>query len=259
MFVDSHCHLQLIDYDVLGITEQTVITNAKVNNIKHFLCVATRLEQHAKLLVLCKQYSEICMSVGMHPTELSNIIEPDKTDYLALVNHKHIIAIGETGLDYYKLTNDIETQKKRFKTQIQVAIDCQKPLIIHTRKATKDTIQILKEENAKNVGGVIHCFTEDQDFADEALAMGLYISFSGIITFKHSRALQDIAKRVPLDRILIETDCPYLTPVPYRGKINQPSHIIHTAHQIAKLREIKIEEFAQHTTKNYKRLFNVNV
>ena len=166
-----------------------------------------------------------------------------------------MIAIGETGLDYFRLTGDLEWQRTRFRNHIRAAIACGKPLIIHTRNAAEDTLRIMREENAVQVGGVMHCFTESLDVAMQAIALGFYISFSGIVTFKNAASIKEVAKAVPLDRILVETDSPYLAPIPYRGKINQPSYVKYVAEEIARLRDITLDEVTAASTENFFRLF----
>ena len=174
---------------------------------------------------------------------------------VALANHDKVIAIGETGLDYFRLTGDLEWQRSRFRTHIQAAIKCGKPLVIHTRNSAKDTLRIMREENAHKVGGVMHCFTENLEVALNAIELGFYISFSGIVTFKNAAVIKEVAMHVPLNRILIETDSPYLAPIPYRGKTNQPSYVKHVAEEIAKLRGISFDQVANATTDNFFRLF----
>ena len=255
MFIDSHCHLHF--FSTRSLSEAIVIEEACKCGVDHMLCVATHIEQHDTLQELCAKYSRISISIGLHPNEYIEK-EPDLNVFFNLLNNKKIVAIGETGLDYYHLNNNIECQKQRFRTQIQVAKICKKPLIIHTRNAAKDTIQVLKEEHAFEIGGVIHCFTEDWGFAQIVLDMGFYISFSGIVTFNKAKSIQDVAKKVPIDRILIETDSPYLAPDPVRGVINQPAYIKYIAEFIAKLRNMELKKLAQATTKNYNKLFNGN-
>lgn len=254
MFIDSHCHLQFFDFATLGIDEGILIAEAKKQQVEHLLCVATHLNQHRQLQALCHKYQEISMSIGLHPNE--NIeLEPTVADFLQLLDDPRIVAIGETGLDYYRLTADPIVQQDRFRTQIRAALASNKPLIIHTRDAQDDTMQILKEENASKVGGVVHCFTGDQAFAQQAITLNFHLSFSGIVTFAKAQDIQAVAKWVPLDRILIETDAPYLAPVPFRGKTNQPAYVRYVAEYIAKLRKLDLEEFANITKQNYYNVF----
>jgi TatD DNase family protein len=172
-----------------------------------------------------------------------------------LAQHPKVIAIGETGLDYFRLTGDLEWQRERFRTHIRAAIKAQLPLVIHTRSSAEDTLRIMQEENAREIGGVMHCFTETLDVAMRAIEMGFYISFSGIVTFKNATALKEVAQQVPLDRILVETDSPYLAPIPFRGKTNQPAYVKHVAEEVARLRNISLEELTEASTRNFFTLF----
>ena len=254
MFVDSHCHLHLIDYDTLKSSMLEVISAAKENQIEQMLCVATHIDQAEILAEISQEYACVKTSIGLHPNEeIAN--EPTVETYLSLQEDSSIIAIGETGLDYYRLTGEPTLQQERLRRQIEVAKICQKPLIIHTRQAKADTIEILRKENAREVGGVLHCFTEDWEMAKAGMDLGFYISLSGIVTFKNAVELQDVAKKMPLDRLLIETDSPYLAPVPKRGKTNQPAYVKHVAEFLAKLRGDSVDNIAQQTTDNYYRLF----
>jgi TatD DNase family protein len=185
--------------------------------------------------------------------------EPDVARLIQLASHPRVVAIGETGLDYYRLKGDLEWQRDRFRTHIRAARESGKPLIIHTRSAASDTIRIMQEEHAAEAGGVMHCFTENWEVAEAALSMGFYISFSGIVTFKNAKELKEVAKRVPLDRILVETDAPYLAPVPHRGKLNQPAYVKHVAEEIAALKGVGLAEVAAQTTDNFKRLFRIEL
>lgn len=254
MFIDSHCHLHFPEFDALGENGHILMTETKKQQVEHILCVATHINQYKQLQFLSHKYQEISISIGLHPNE-SIDTEPEEQDFLNVLEDPHIVAIGETGLDYFRLKEDPAIQHKRFRTQIRAAIACKKPLIIHTRDAKDDTLQILKEEHASEVGGVLHCFTGDQAFAKQALDLNFCISFSGIVTFDKAQDIQAVAKWLPLDRILIETDAPYLAPVPFRGKVNQPIYIRYIAEYIAKLRNIDIAEFANVTTQNYYRVF----
>ena len=206
------------------------------------------------MLALAEANPNFFASVGVHP-DYENIDEPTVAELVALANHDKVIAIGETGLDYFRLTGDLEWQRSRFRTHIQAAIKCGKPLVIHTRNSAKDTLRIMREENAHKVGGVMHCFTENLEVALNAIELGFYISFSGIVTFKNAAVIKEVAMHVPLNRILIETDSPYLAPIPYRGKTNQPSYVKHVAEEIAKLRGISFDQVANATTDNFFRLF----
>jgi TatD DNase family protein len=212
------------------------------------------LPDFPQVLALAENNANFYASVGVHP-DYENIQEPSVDELLGLANHPKIIAIGETGLDYFRLTGDLEWQRSRFRTHIRAAIACGKPLVIHTRNSAADTLRIMREENAQLVGGVMHCFTETLEVAEQAMALGFYISFSGIVTFKNALTIKEVAKQVPLNRLLVETDSPYLAPMPFRGKTNQPSYVKYVAEEIAKLRGISFEEVANASTENFFRLF----
>lgn len=254
MLVDSHCHLDRLDLSEHNQDLATAIAAAEKRGVEHFLSVSVDLQDLPKILAITEQFPHIGASVGVHPTE-EVASEPRVEDLLNLTKHPKVVAIGETGLDYYRAQGHMPWQQQRFRTHIQAAKLCHKPLIIHTREARADTIQILKEEQAETVGGVFHCFTEDLSMAKQAIDLGFYISFSGIITFKNADEIRDVMQKLPLDRILIETDSPYLAPVPYRGKTNQPAYVYYVAECIAELRKISYEEVAQQTTKNFFKLF----
>ncbi len=251
MFVDSHCHLNFPELAAQMPAIRQAMTD---NQVGHALCVSVTLPDFPAVLALAEQFDNFYASVGVHP-DYENIEEPTLEGLIKLADHPKIIAIGETGLDYFRLTGDLEWQRERFRTHIRAAIKTQKPLIIHTRNASADTIRIMQEENAAQVGGVMHCFTESLEVAEAAIAMGFYISFSGIVTFKNATALKEVAKAIPLDKMLIETDSPYLAPMPYRGKTNQPSYVKHVAEEIAKLRGEPLEMIATATTNNFFKLF----
>jgi TatD DNase family protein len=220
------------------------------------LCVSVNLTDFPQVLSLAEQYQNIYASVGVHPDH-EVVEEPDVARLVELAQHPRVIAIGETGLDYFRLKGDLEWQRERFRNHIRASRECGKPLIIHTREAAADTLRIMAEENAADASGVMHCFTESWEVAETALAMGFYISFSGIVTFKNAKQLKEVAQRVPMERMLIETDAPYLAPVPHRGKLNQPAYVKHVAQEIAMLRGIGVEEVGQRTTENFSRLFKL--
>lgn len=251
MLVDSHCHL---NFPELLANLPAIKESMQANEVGHALCISVTLPDFPHVLALAETNANFFASVGVHP-DYENIEEPTVTGLLELANHEKVVAIGETGLDYFRLTGDLEWQRTRFRTHIQAAIQCGKPLVIHTRNAAADTLRIMREENAQKVGGVMHCFTESLEVALEAIELGFYISFSGIVTFKNAVAIKEVARQVPLSRMLIETDSPYLAPIPYRGKTNQPSYVKHVAEEIAKLRGISFEEVATNTTENFFRLF----
>lgn len=251
MLVDSHCHLNFPELAAnLPLIRQAMVDN----EVGHALCVSVTLPDFPQVLELAESYDNFYASVGVHP-DYEDIEEPTVEGLVSLAQHPKIIAIGETGLDYFRLTGDLEWQRTRFRTHIRAAIISGKPLIIHTRSAAEDTLRIMREENAQQIGGVMHCFTESLDVALQAIELGFYISFSGIVTFKNAVALKEVAQHVPLDRILVETDSPYLAPIPFRGKTNQPSYVKHVAEEVAKLRGITLEEVSAATTANFFRLF----
>ena len=251
MLVDSHCHL---NFPELLNNLPAIKLAMQDNQVGHALCISVTLPDFPQVLALAESNDNFYASVGVHP-DYENIEEPTLESLLTLANHPKVIAIGETGLDYFRLTGDLEWQRNRFRTHIRAAISSGKPLVIHTRNAAEDTLRIMREENAQIVGGVMHCFTENLDVALQAIELGFYISFSGIITFKNALIIKDVAKNVPLNRILVETDSPYLAPTPYRGKTNQPSYVKHVAEEVARLREISLEEVSVATTENFFRLF----
>lgn len=253
--VDSHCHLDRVDLSEADNKLENILLNASDKFVKYFLCVCIDLENFSQVFDIAKQYPNISASVGVHPTE-QNGEEPTLEKLITLANHEKIIAIGETGLDYFHCKGDVTWQQERFRVHIEAAKKIQKPLIIHTRDAREDTIQIMRDSQADQARGVMHCFTETIEMARQALDLGFYISFSGIVTFKSAKELQEVAKFVPLDRILIETDSPYLAPVPHRGKSNQPAYTYYVAEKIAELRNISIEQVAEATTNNFFELFN---
>ncbi|MCB1948145.1 TatD family hydrolase [Nitrosomonas sp.] len=251
MFVDSHCHL---DFPDLAGNLNELLRKMVENQVTHALCVSVNLTDFPRVLALAQTHDNLFASVGVHP-DYENLDEPDAQQLVQLANHPKVIAIGETGLDYYRLQGDLEWQRERFRQHIRAAIACNKPLIIHTRSAADDTLRIMQEEGADRAGGVMHCFTESWEVAQQAIEMNFYISFSGIVTFKNATALKDVARKTPLDRMLIETDSPYLAPVPYRGKMNQPAFVRYVAEEIARLRDTDLNKIAAATTGNFFRLF----
>lgn len=222
--------------------------------MSHALCVSVTLDKFPEVLGLAEQYDNFYASVGVHP-DYENIDEPSVDLLCRLAKHPKVVAIGETGLDYFRLSGDLEWQRNRFRTHIRAAILVGKPLIIHTRNAANDTLRIMQEEGAHQAGGVMHCFTESLEMAKAAIEMGFYISFSGIVTFKNAAQLKEVAQKIPLDKILVETDSPYLAPVPFRGKTNQPAYVKYVAQEIADLRGISLEAVMQATTQNFFNLF----
>ena len=253
MLVDSHCHLNLLSEQTENQSIKDFIETAKNNDVGHILNVSVDLKDFPNVLSLAQNYPHISASVGLHPNEQSEQVTLEQL--LHLGQHKEIVAIGETGLDYFRSEGDLEWQINRFRVHIAAAKALRKPLIVHTRQAKNDTIQIMREENAADAAGVMHCFTEDWAMAKDALELNFYISFSGILTFKNAHQLQEVAKLVPDDRILIETDAPYLAPEPFRGHPNQPAFIKYTAAYLAELRHTTYEHIADITTQNFFKLF----
>jgi TatD DNase family protein len=257
MLVDSHCHLDRLDLSPFDGSIDAVLAAAEAQDIGHFLCVSINLEDYPAMLKLAEVHEQVSASVGLHPNEQGGH-DPDTDELVGLAKHPRIIAIGETGLDYFRSEGDLDWQRDRFRRHIAAAKLSGKPLIIHSRDARDDTLKILEEEQADEVGGVMHCFTGDWAMAQRAMEMNFYISFSGIVTFKNARELQDIAVRMPSDRYLVETDSPYLAPVPHRGKPNQPAFVRHVAEFIADLRGESYEQVAATTTENFRTLFRVS-
>jgi TatD DNase family protein len=250
--IDSHCHLNMLDTSQRSLSDY--LDAAEKNDVKHFLSVCVEVKDFPELVKIAEQFPQVSLSVGQHPNDVATA--PVSAEALmALAKHPRVIAIGETGLDYYRSAGDQAVQEQAFREHIQVARAVNKPLIIHTRDARSDTLRVLREEKADEVRGVMHCFTEDWATAEQAMDLGFYISISGIVTFKNAVALQDVAKKVPLTRLLIETDSPYLAPIPYRGKPNEPAYVRHVAEFLAQLRGEPFEKLAEHTTKNFEELF----
>lgn len=251
-FVDSHCHF---NFPELAENISEMLALMRQNDVISALCVSVNLADFPQVMALALQHPNIYASVGVHP-DYEGVEEPDVASLVELAQSPKVVAIGETGLDYFRLKGDLEWQRIRFRNHIRASRECGKPLIIHTREAAVDTLRIMSEENAAQ--GVMHCFTETWEVAQAALDMGFYISFSGIVTFKKALQIKEVARRVPLERILIETDAPYLAPTPYRGKLNQPAYVKYVAEEIATLRGITVDEVGQRTTENFKRLFAVS-
>jgi TatD DNase family protein len=247
MFVDSHCHL---DFPELREDLPAYLEEMRAHQVTHALCVAVTLKGLPGVLEVASMSPNLFASVGIHP-DYEDVDEASVQDLVALAAHPKVVAIGETGLDYYRLQGDLEWQRERFRTHIRAAKEVRKPLIIHTRSAAQDTIRILKEEQAHLVGGVMHCFTESWEVAQQAMDLGFLISFSGIVTFKNALALKEVAQRIPLNALLIETDSPYLAPVPMRGKLNHPALVRYVAEEIARLRETSIDEIGQASSQNF--------
>ena len=252
MYVDSHCHL---DYPELTERLPEILDGMAAAKVEHALCVSVTLEDWPRVAALARAHPQLSASVGVHPDN-AGVLEPTVEQLVSLSREEKIVAIGETGLDYFRAEGDLAWQRERFRTHIRAARECGKPLIIHTRAAAEDTLRIMREERAQEAGGVMHCFTETWETAQAALDLGFHISISGIVTFKNAAVVRDVAARVPADRLLIETDSPYLAPVPFRGKTNQPAWVIHVAATVASLREAPVAEVAASTTANFYRLFD---
>lgn len=251
VLVDSHCHL---DFPDLSGRLADVLENMQANQVGYGVCIGVNLEDFPRVITLAEQNAHLFATVGVHP-EYTDCAEPGIDQLVSLASHPKVIGIGETGLDYYWQKDKPEWQRDRFRTHIRAAKKCNKPLIIHTRDSSEDVIKILGEEGADAVGGVMHCFTENWDVAQQALELGFYLSFSGIVTFKNAAIVKDVAQKAPIDRILVETDSPYLAPVPYRGKQNQPAYVRYVAEELAKLRGVSFDEIAESTTNNFFTLF----
>lgn len=254
MLIDSHCHLNLLNLDAYHGDLGALIKAANIAGVEHILCVGVDLATTAAVVAIAEKFTMVSASIGVHPSE-KLVDEPSVEDLVALGAHPKVVAIGETGLDYYYNKTGWDAMGERFRRHVRAAIKLNKPLIIHSRSAQADTIRILTEENAQQVRGVMHCFTESWEMAQQAMALGFYISFSGIVTFKNAKNVIAVAEKVPLEKMLIETDAPYLTPEPYRGKPNGPNYLPFVAEQIAKLKQVPIEMVAQHTRENYISLF----
>ncbi|MCC6134757.1 MAG: TatD family hydrolase [Candidatus Contendobacter sp.] len=256
MLADSHCHLDRLDLTRVADGLAGVLAAAKAQGVTRLLSVATDLESGPALARLIEPYSQIARSVGVHPGE-DRARPPTVAELVALGQESRVVAIGETGLDYHYGADSAARQQDWFRIHIAAARQLSKPLIVHSRTAREDTLRLLAEEGAAEVGGVLHCFTEDWAMAEQALELNFYVSFSGIVTFKNAKPIQDAARRMPVDRLLVETDSPYLAPIPHRGKPNQPAWVRHVAEFVAQLRGQSLEQIAAITTANYLRLFGL--
>ena len=255
MLIDSHCHLDRLDLTPFGGSLDTALDTARAEGVEHFLCVAISLDRWSAMLDQVADRDDVSVSVGVHPGERDGPL-PTVTDLTERAAHPKVVAIGETGLDYYYGGDDKDRQQAAFVTHIEAARDCGKPLIIHTRDARDDTLRLLEQHGADKIGGVLHCFTESWEMAEQAMALGFYISLSGIVTFRNAESLRDVARRMPANRLLVETDSPYLAPVPHRGKSNHPAWVRHVAETVAEVRGETLEQLAATTTANYRRLFD---
>ncbi|GAM61439.1 putative deoxyribonuclease ycfH [Vibrio ishigakensis] len=253
MFVDSHCHLDKLNYEDLHQGVSDVIAKAAQANVSEMLSVGVTLDAFPNMIEMITPFDNVHASAGVHPLDVES--EFDLATLKKFAQHPKVVAIGETGLDFHYKPETKALQLERFEQQIDLAVEVNKPLIIHTRQARKETLDLLKQGGAERCGGVIHCFTEDLDFAQQAMELGFYISISGIVTFRQATELKEVVKAIPLERLLIETDSPYLAPVPHRGKENQPAYVVEVASYIANLKEASLGQVAEKTTQNFKDLF----
>jgi len=253
LFIDSHCHLDRLDLNEFDNNLDNVIKEAEEARVTKILCVSVTLKDFPAMADKTQHHANVWLSCGAHPLNQDDNI--DENELTQLAQHRRVIAIGETGLDYFYAPETQELQRDSFRKHIRVAKKLNKPLIIHTREAQQDTLTIMREEGAEQVGGILHCFTESWEMAEQAITMGFYISFSGIVTFKNASALREVAKKIPDDRFLIETDAPYLAPVPHRGKQNQPAYVVEVAKHLASIRGQSLEQIANLSTNNFNRLF----
>jgi TatD DNase family protein len=251
MLVDSHCHL---DFDEFRDRVPEILAEMSAAGVGYALCISVTLSDFPRVRALAEAHSRLFATVGVHP-DYPDAGEVATAELIALADHPKVVAIGETGLDYYRLGGDLGWQRERFRAHIRAARSCRLPLVVHTRSAAEHTLQILREEGAAAVGGVMHCFTETLEVARAAVEMGFLISFSGIVTFRNAGPIREVVKALPLDRILVETDSPYLAPAPHRGKVNRPAYVCHVAEEVARLRGLSLEEVASATTQNFFRLF----
>lgn len=255
MLVDSHCHLDKLDLAAYNNDLSSAINAAKEKGVEHFLCVGIDLEHLDDVMGIANEYSAVSASVGVHPLYQESR-DPDVEELVTAAQHEKVVAIGETGLDYFYCKGDLAWQRKRFEVHIEAAQQSNLPLIIHTRDAKEDTLAILRAGQADKIGGVLHCFTEDLDMAEQAMEMGFYISISGIVTFRNADALREVVRAIPADRLLVETDSPYLAPVPHRGKSNEPKYVVDVAKFIADLKEMPVDELVRVTGENFFNLFS---
>ncbi|EGU55908.1 putative deoxyribonuclease [Vibrio nigripulchritudo ATCC 27043] len=253
MFVDSHCHLDKLNYEDLHTDVADVVEKAKQAKVEHLLSVGVTLNSFPKMMDMIRPFENVFASCGIHPLDVESDFTLEKLHEYA--KHPRVVAVGETGLDYHYKPETKALQIERFEQQVELAVEINKPLIIHTREAREDTLSILRNGQAQKCGGVIHCFTEDLPFAEAAMELGFYISVSGIVTFRAATELKEVVKALPMDRLLIETDSPYLAPVPHRGKENQPAYVVEVAQYIAQLKDVSLGEVAQTTTRNFQNLF----
>ncbi|OTA16148.1 metal-dependent hydrolase [Xenorhabdus vietnamensis] len=255
--VDSHCHLDCLDYETLHKSVDDVVAKAAERDVKYMLAVATTLPGFQQMKGLIGKRENVAYSCGIHPLNLDEGYDFEELARLAA--DEDVIAMGETGLDYYYQKENAELQRTSFREHIRIGRELNKPVIVHTREARDDTLIVLREEKVQECGGVLHCFTEDKETARALLDLGFYISFSGIVTFRNAEQIRDAARFVPLDRILVETDSPYLAPIPHRGKQNQPAYVRDVAEYMAVLKGVSIDELAAVTTRNFCELFHIDI
>jgi len=256
MLIDSHCHLDRLELTPYGGNLDGAIAHAHQRGVELMLCVSINMENFPEVRAIAERYDEVYASVGVHPNETEGH-DPSLDELVELADHPKVIAIGETGLDYFRSEGDLEWQRDRFRRHIAAAKKTGKPLIVHSREAREETMRILEEERADEVGGIMHCFVEDMATAERAMALGFLISFSGIVTFRNAATLQDVARHIPADKLLVETDAPYLAPIPHRGKPNEPAYVRDVAEFVAKLRGVSVELLSEQTTNNFRRLFRL--
>lgn len=259
MIIDSHCHLNIMPEPLNNIDE--LIANARQLGVERMMCIAIGPDKWQEVIEIAEQHEEVYAAIGIHPCEPKEVTASDD-ELIKAASHPKVLAIGEIGLDYFHFDaeqEDMVWQQDRFRQQIRIAKQLNKPIVIHTRNSTPDCLQILAEENAEQVGGIMHCFVEDMATAQQAMDLNFYISFSGIVTFKNAKALKEVAKQIPSDRLLVETDSPYLAPTPYRGKTNQPAYTRYVAEELARLRDTSVQAISETTTQNFKRLFGLQV
>ena len=256
MYIDSHCHLDRLDLTEFNHNIDNVVANASAAGVSKMLCVSVTLEDFPSMVEKTQAYDNVMLTCGVHPLNQEHVTNIDQLQSLA--SHERVIAIGETGLDYFYAPETKQLQQDAFVKHIHVAKQLNKPLIIHTRDAREDTLNTFRQEQADQVGGILHCFTESWEMAKAAIDMGFYISFSGIVTFKNAHELREVAKKVPADRFLIETDSPYLAPVPHRGKQNQPAFVVEVAKHLASIRGESVDAIAEQSTNNFNQLFNLS-
>lgn len=256
MLIDSHCHLDRLELSPYGGNLDGAIAAAHQRGVDLMLCVSIDMNNFPEVRAIAERYAEVYASVGVHPNETEGH-DPSVEELVHLADHPKVIAIGETGLDYFRSEGDLEWQRERFRRHIAAAKQTGKPLIVHSREAREDTLRILEEEGADEAGGIMHCFVEGMATAERAMALGFLISFSGIVTFRNATALQEVARNVPAEMLLVETDAPYLAPIPHRGKPNEPAYVRDVAEFVAKLRGVPVELLAEQTSNNFRRLFRL--